>query len=253
MRMYAWIGAAVALLTAGVVAADFNVVGGAPFAAGRGNAFSVTIEDTDVAPAGTMGLLVEQSATFTQLSADKRLVFTNNGTDSLKAWVAGLDSAAQVYRKEPLIAAGSGGTATTGRAYYAVEAFWLDHETDGTATLTPAGGSVMNTIPAGAIHRSPALRVFGTRSSPIIDRLTAACTDSLRVDVELRVYDDIADVRDLGDGYAVRAKGRVDPTAGTVTWDFPHGIKLSQGAIAAVYAAGPTNASVSVTLEGRYK
>lgn len=222
-----------------------------PFAAGEGNGFDVSIEDTDVNPSDTYALMTEQSAAFTQLTASKRVVFTNNGTDSLTAWVSGVDSANQYYKVHKLVAAGSGGKDTTDYAFYGIESFWIDKETDGTCVLTPVGGSAMNTIPAGAIHRSPALRLFGSTDLPRIDQITAVATDSLRVDVEVRVYEDLADLRDLGDGYAVRAGGRIDPTGGPATWTFPQPLQLSNNSFIAVFSRGPTAASVRVNVQGR--
>lgn len=242
----------VALGIAGAVYA-YDPADGNPFVGPNSHTFSVTITDDNIT--GVAALVKEDGATFTQMAAsgEQKVRVVNNSTDSVKVHVTGLDSANQRYIHESMLIAGGGGIDTTATIWYAIEHFWVDKEGDGTTVLQEVDTSVINTISAGDIHESPALVLFGDRDRPMIESISFAAITNDTLTFELRQYDDVADVFDLGDGYAVRAKAAVSIGSPT-TIVFPNGLSVSPHGLIAVFSTSTTNAATgTVTVNGRRK
>jgi len=248
MRRILILSVALGLLVAGAHAITRNTTG--PFSGGKEKgSWQLSITDTDID--ASWELMAEADKGFTQLTASKRVVISNTGSDSIWATVTGVDSTNQRYKKHSAMIA-DGEKDTTDFAFYAIESFYADRESDAAIELIQSGGATLHTIAIGKLHEATALRTFGDKDEPAITSITYGIQSTTNVQFQCRVYPDIADVRDATDGYWVLGGTvEIDEAHGQKTINFGQPVRLGKKSVVEVWAKGAgANAIGWVVLQG---
>lgn len=228
--------------------------GNDPTAGAAGSeSFSLTVVAQNIAESWV--LAVEDTG-FTQMSTDARLFANYQGgssSDTLVVYVVGIDSTDK-RRKEQLRVPGGGGADTTANKFKYFERAWVDTPGTDYVVIKPAGGTKLDSIQAGKVHR-PITHLFTKHvGEPVLGSIDASLlSGSDTVHIEVRGYPQAHEARDLGDDYETLFRGRLTQAEPRLHEDI--GRQLPNLGYVAVFSTATTNvgnASVQIRLKGTH-
>lgn len=204
----------------------------------------VHVVDADIEAAAE---IVDADTGFTPLQANSviRVLYLGTAnTDTALVHIVGLRS--DTTRVDTLIRAAARNVASTAATFMAFEQAYLDTE-EAAATIVYSGSSSsanrLRDIAGGTLHDPIAQVYAGKGQRELVDVRFAHENLTDTTVWELRLYPDIADHRDVSDGYHVIASARL--FRGVPAETIPLGIMMPPASWAVVYSTAAT-AAVSV-------